>query len=758
MFATRFARAALVAAAALVSGACGGGGDTSVAPPGGFSVSLSATSVAVNAGSSGSLTATIARTGSFSGTVSLSTENVPAGLTASFAPSEITAGTTSTTLSVAAAASLAPGAYTFVVRGKAASLTDQTATVSVTVSPQPNVTLTMSPDSLTIQAGAGSSALVILKRTNFTGSVALSMEGAPAGVSGNFSVSSLSTDSAALVLSTSRTTIPGKYPLVVRGKSSLADCVDTLTILVTPPPDFTIALSPSALTVQQGASGSVSISVSRSGGMASTVAFALENLPAGVTGTVTASTTSADSATLTIGASLSATPQIVAVTVHGLVSGVADRTATLSLTITPYPGAIALSLAPTTLSLPQGATGAIVATIARTAPFAGAVALAVTGLPAGLTSTISSGAIASGSTSAQLSLTAAATLATGSYSVVVHATGSGVSEKTATLAITVTATPTSLIEQHLLVQEGLAIAMASTVLQSQIRIAFAVGEGGPQQPTACEALSGGGSLQTLPIGANNPTKVGIYFDNQCSKPYVLADVTKRVQQPNGQIDFTETATYFGPTGTSLGTMEFQETAQLSTNDADYVAGLGTFTPQNGGAPVHLGLTCTFPTDDTQPLPCAGGIEQNVPSLGRDIGSVSVLSIHGTDENSPVTFTGNNSVLTTGAIGSLTLRLATATTLAIGGGTTWGASTQSGSAGNFALFPPTPTGWTVTDAAHDMQFTIQVVSNTVRNLTGTVKEISTGRVLTTFALDQSGTGTLTWSDGTTVAVTNWLFAN
>jgi hypothetical protein len=82
----------------------------------------------------------------------------------------------------------------------------------------------------------------------------------------------------------------------------------------------------------------------------------------------------------------------------------------------------------------------------------------------------------------------------------------------------------------------------------------------------------------------------------------------------------------------------------------------------------------------------------------------------------------------------------------------------GGAADFVLFPPTPTGWTLTDSAHDEQVQISVIDNTIRNSTLTIKQISKGITLATGAVDQSGTGTITYSDGTTAAIANWTLAN
>ena len=98
------------------------------------------------------------------------------------------------------------------------------------------------------------------------------------------------------------------------------------------------------------------------------------------------------------------------------------------------------------------------------------------------------------------------------------------------------------------------------------------------------------------------------------------------------------------------------------------------------------------------------------------------------------------------------------TLAISGGTPYGGATFTGHAGDLVIFPPTPTGWAATDTAHDQKFQITLGDNTKRILSGSIASISTGKTLATFSLDQSGTGTITYSDGSKAAVPNWLPAD
>jgi hypothetical protein len=142
-----------------------------------------------------------------------------------------------------------------------------------------------------------------------------------------------------------------------------------------------------------------------------------------------------------------------------------------------------------------------------------------------------------------------------------------------------------------------------------------------------------------------------------------------------------------------------------------------------------------------------------------IGAVTplTLSYNGNTATSPVTFTGGGSAVT-GPLGSLKLTNPSSTSFNLQGGSAFASTTCSGGAAEFVLFPPTPTAWTLMDSAHDQSLSISVVDNNVRNLTLTITQTSTGAQLATGAVDQSGSGTITYSDGSTLAITGWTLAD
>jgi hypothetical protein len=103
---------------------------------------------------------------------------------------------------------------------------------------------------------------------------------------------------------------------------------------------------------------------------------------------------------------------------------------------------ITLTLSASALSIVQGESGTLDATIGRAGGFTGAVTIEVTGAPTGMTATPAPATVASGATSSTITVAPGASLTPGAYTLTVRATGTGVSAVTATFQVTVTAAVT----------------------------------------------------------------------------------------------------------------------------------------------------------------------------------------------------------------------------------------------------------------------------------------------------------------------------
>jgi hypothetical protein len=319
------------------------------------------------------------------------------------------------------------------------------------------------------------------------------------------------------------------------------------------------------------------------------------------------------------------------------------------------------------------------------------------------------------------------------------------------------ATPT-LTEQRILAQQGMMIGATSSIFETQLNILIYSEFG----TIACNALTGGGGLSlssSEPIGDSELlADVGLYFDKACKKPYIVA--SDAVHNSYDTVINDETAIYYAPNGTALGKLTVNVILTLVKGGAfaggtDTIATLAKFTPATGASPVALGFNCVLGGTN---LPCQGAIAQNFPKANLALGSITPLAIHEL-ANDSLTLSAPTSSLVTGALGKLSVDASTPNSVGIAGTkSAYGTAKMSGSAGGLDLFPPPPTAWSITDTAHDAKFTIAVVSSTARNSKGTITQISTGKILATIAVDQSGTGSIEYSDGSQFTITNWLLAD
>ena len=99
--------------------------------------------------------------------------------------------------------------------------------------------------------------------------------------------------------------------------------------------------------------------------------------------------------------------------------------------------AISVALGSTTLAVTQGQEDSVAVTVSRAGGYAGAVALSLEGAPNGVTGTFEPASVPGGSTASMLRLSASDQIEPGTYNLTVRASGTGVSEQTAALAVTV---------------------------------------------------------------------------------------------------------------------------------------------------------------------------------------------------------------------------------------------------------------------------------------------------------------------------------
>ena len=209
-----------------------------------------------------------------------------------------------------------------------------------------------------------------------------------------------------------------------------------------PTPAIAVALSSATLSVTQGTTQAVNLTLTRSGGFAGDVSIAVEGLPTGVVSTVAPASlgASVSSAVITIGAGGTAAPGLINATVRATGSGVTAATAALAITVVAAPAqSYTLAVANPTSAITQGGTATQTVNLTRTGGFAGAVTLTAEGLPTGVTAAFNPPSPTANAST--LTLTAAANATTGTSTVTVKGTATGQADKTTTFQLTVNAAP-----------------------------------------------------------------------------------------------------------------------------------------------------------------------------------------------------------------------------------------------------------------------------------------------------------------------------
>lgn len=206
---------------------------------------------------------------------------------------------------------------------------------------------------------------------------------------------------------------------------------------------LSVAVSPSSINVAPGGTGNTSVTLTRGGSFTGPVGLSQSGAPAGIAVTFTPSTVPAAITASTVNVSIGAAvaPGSHAITISAEGDNVTTATTTLTVVVVGgEAGSITLAADPAAISVTAGAVAPVTSalTITRNAPFAGAVALSVTGAPGGVTASVSPASVAAGGTTATLSVTAAGSAVNGTYPLVVRGSGTGIADVTTTVNATVT--------------------------------------------------------------------------------------------------------------------------------------------------------------------------------------------------------------------------------------------------------------------------------------------------------------------------------
>jgi hypothetical protein len=308
-----------------------------------------------------------------------------------------------------------------------------------TQEPPPVPVISVSVAAATAEVLPGGSATITVNITRgggYTGAVNLAAEGVPAGVTIAAVTVPPGSTTGTLSISAAAGAAPTTATITVRATGTgVTAQTATFALTVREPPGFTMTLNPTSLSVAQGASGNVTVNVTRTGGFTGALALSAQGLPAGVTIAPVAVAAGAASATLVVSATAAAAAGASTVTIRATGTGVPDATATLALTVTEA-GGYTLAVAPASVSVAQGAAASASVNITRTGGFAGAIALTATGAPTGMTVTFDPASVTG--TTASVNVAATTAVSAGSHSLTIRGSAASLEDRTATLTVTVT--------------------------------------------------------------------------------------------------------------------------------------------------------------------------------------------------------------------------------------------------------------------------------------------------------------------------------
>ncbi|MGA8231860.1 MAG: hypothetical protein WB795_10305 [Candidatus Acidiferrales bacterium] len=212
---------------------------------------------------------------------------------------------------------------------------------------------------------------------------------------------------------------------------SLASCTNTHTPATSesaPAGDFTLAASPTSISLAQGASSPLSVNVAAVNGLTGNVSVAISGLPTGISVSPQSpfSVGVGSSVSITLSAATSAALGSVTLNLQGS-QGSLSHSATEALTVAPMPN-FSIAIQPGSVGLTQGGTSQPVSVaVTPLNAFTGNVAISLVGLPPGVAaSTGSSFNVAAGG-SQSITFTAASSAAPGTVNVMLQASSGSLS-------------------------------------------------------------------------------------------------------------------------------------------------------------------------------------------------------------------------------------------------------------------------------------------------------------------------------------------
>jgi uncharacterized membrane protein len=351
----------------------------------------------------------------------------------------------SSTLKFSIASTAKAGTYPLTLTAAGGGVT-HTSSLSLAIAIQPICGLTANPTSVSLTAGKSASIQVTCAVTqgSFSTPLALSLSGAPSGVTAQTSATAISAGSATtLNIASTLSTTAGNYNLSLNAAGNGYSQTIAIPVTIAAPSTFTIMAASTAVTINSGATSQVSVTATQYGTFNSAVSLSLSGVPAGVTGSLSGSVLGAPgrgTVVATFAVSSGAKPGSYPITVTGTGGG-QTQTANIMLNIaTAQNFTLAVNLS--ALTIKQGGAGTIIVSTGNfTGGFNSTITVTFSGLGVGMNWGVIGATTGNNLVNISDSFSAASYTPAGTYPVTITAKGAGITH-TAVVQMTVTSATT----------------------------------------------------------------------------------------------------------------------------------------------------------------------------------------------------------------------------------------------------------------------------------------------------------------------------
>jgi subtilisin family serine protease len=301
----------------------------------------------------------------------------------------------------------------------------------------PDYTITASPSPASTDPGGTVSYTVNVAAVNgFSGDIGLSLSGLSSSqASWSFQPATVNAagGTSTLTVTTASSLAPGTYGLTITGTSGTLTHTVPVNLIVTPPPDFTVAASPTSASVNPGGIASYTVTVGSVSGFTGNVSLSLTGLSASQ-GSWTFSPTTVTGGSGTSSLAVTTSRSLSAGTYHLTVTGTSGTIShVVSLTLV-VGSDFALAVSPSSISVTRGTNALYTVSNQPLGAFTGSVALSISGLPGGSSATFSPNPLQAGG-SAVLTVRTSKTTARGTFTLKVTGKSGSVTHQVTTKLI-----------------------------------------------------------------------------------------------------------------------------------------------------------------------------------------------------------------------------------------------------------------------------------------------------------------------------------